>query len=280
MKHGALLFRGFEMESVARFELLARAVSQDLLDYNERAAPRTQVGKNIFTSTEFPADQTIPLHHEMSYSHHWPSKIWFYCARPATQGGRTPLASERKVTSLIDAGIKKRFIEKRVMYIRNYGEGVDLTWQEAFQTTDRALVEQYCRQTRMEFEWRADDRLRTRAVRQVVAVHPKSGETLWFNHAHMFHVSNLDGHIRDALLSRFREDELPRNAFYGDGSPIDSSILEEIRETYRQASISFPWRKGDVLLLDNFLTTHGREPFDGPRKILVAMAELYTNELL
>jgi alpha-ketoglutarate-dependent taurine dioxygenase len=279
MRHGAILLRGFEMESVARFEQVALAISPELLDYNERAAPRTRVGNNIFTSTEFPSDQSIPLHHEMSYSHHWPSKIWFYCVQPATQGGRTPLASERKVTPLIDAGIKKRFVEKRVMYIRNYGEGVDLTWQEAFQTTDRALVERYCRQTRMEFEWRAGDRLRTRAVRQVVAVHPKSGETLWFNHAHMFHVSNLDQHTHDALLSEFRADELPRNAFYGDGSSIEPSVLEEIRGIYHQASISFLWRKGDLLLLDNFLSTHGREPFVGPRKILVAMAELYTNEL-
>jgi len=128
----------------------------------------------------------------------------------------------------------------------------------------------------MEVEWRDGDRLRTRAIRQVVVAHPRTGETVWFNHAHMFHLSNLEPAVREALLSEFREDELPRNAFYGDGSAIETSILDEIRELYRQTAISFPWRQGDILMLDNFLASHGREPYLGPRKILVAMADLFT----
>src|SRR5262249_51434849 len=113
-------------------------------------------------------------------------------------------------------------------------------------------------------------------VRQVTATHPRTGETVWFNHAHMFHVSNLDPAVRAALLAEFDDDELPRNAFYGDGSPIEDEVLAAIRETYREAAGAFPWERGDVLLLDNFLVSHGRQPFRGPRRIVVAMAELYT----
>jgi alpha-ketoglutarate-dependent taurine dioxygenase len=280
LRHGALLFRGFDLDSQERFEQFARAVAPDLLDYFERAAPRVEVGKNIYTSTEYPAEHAIPLHHEMSYSHNWPTKIWFYCAQPAAEGGATPVASDREVFGLIDPAVRRRFVEKKVMYVRNYGEGLDLSWREAFQTDDRAAVEGYCRAARMTCEWREGDRLRTRAVRQVVATHPRTGETLWFNHAHMFHISNVEPEVREALLAEFREDELPRNAFYGDGSPIESSVLEEIRGVYDRAAVRFAWRRGDVLLLDNFLASHGREPFRGPRKILVAMAELYTNEEL
>jgi alpha-ketoglutarate-dependent taurine dioxygenase len=36
-------------------------------------------------------------------------------------------------------------------------------------------------------------------------------------------------------------------------------------------AISFRWERGDVLLLDNYLVAHGRNPYEGPRKILVAM---------
>ncbi len=86
--------------------------------------------------------------------------------------------------------------------------------------------------------------------------------------------------MRNALLAEFKDDEIPRNAFYGDGSPIESSILDEIRDLYMRTAVIFPWRQGDVLLLDNFLASHGREPFVGPRKILVAMAELYTNKAI
>jgi alpha-ketoglutarate-dependent taurine dioxygenase len=273
LEHGAILFRGFGMESAVRFEQLARSLSPELLDYKERAAPRTEVGGNIYTSTEYPPDQTIPLHHEMSYSHNWPTKLWFFCQQPSEQGGRTPIADDREVFKKIDPAIKKRFMRKRVMYIRNYGEGVDLPWQEVFQTTERAVVEQYCRLAHMTCEWRGKDRLRTRAIRQVIAVHPRTGETVWFNHAHMFHVSNLQADVRAALLSQFADDELPRNAFYGDGSRIETSILDEIRLIYSQSSVRFFWQKGDVLMLDNFLASHGREPFTGPREILVAMAD-------
>ncbi|MNG41197.1 Taurine catabolism dioxygenase TauD, TfdA family [compost metagenome] len=36
----------------------------------------------------------------------------------------------------------------------------------------------------------------------------------------------------------------------------------------------FDWRKGDVILLDNMLAAHARDPFEGPRKIVVAMGEM------
>jgi alpha-ketoglutarate-dependent taurine dioxygenase len=163
------------------------------------------------------------------------------------------------------------------MYTRNYSERLDIPWQDVFQTTDKAKVEEYCRSAHTEFEWREGNRLRTKQVRQAVATHPKVGETVWFNHAHMFHVSNLQPAVRESLLADFKEEELPRNAYYGDGSPIESSILDEIRGIYQDEAVTFPWREGDILMLDNFLSSHGREPFVGPRSIVVAMAELFTN---
>jgi alpha-ketoglutarate-dependent taurine dioxygenase len=278
IRHGALLFRGFRVSSPSQFELVARATSSELLDYNERAAPRTEVTPKIYTSTEFPPDQYIPLHHEMAHSHNWPMKIWFFCLQPAVQGGMTPIANDREVFHRINPKIKERFMSKRVMYVRNYGEGVDMPWQEVFQTHDRALVEEYCRKSYMRCEWKDNDHVCMRAIRQAVAAHPATGEVVWFNHAHMFHISNLEPVVRDSLRALFKEDQLPRNAFYGDGSPIETSVLDEIRGIYQDAAVRFEWESGDVLMLDNFLASHGREPFAGPRKILVAMAELYTNQ--
>jgi alpha-ketoglutarate-dependent taurine dioxygenase len=280
LRRGALLFRGFRVGGVERFEQFARAVSPDLLDYRERAAPRTEVGNKVYTSTEFPADQHIPMHHEMSYSHNWPTKIWFYCAQAAREGGATPIADDRIVFRRLDPKIKETFMRKKVMYTRNYGEGIDLPWQDVFQTSDREKLEEYCRAARTEVEWKDGNRLRTRQVRQAVATHPKTGDMVWFNHAHMFHHSNLEAAVRESLLEEFGEENLPRNACYGDGSPIESSVLDEIRGVYKEEAVSFPWQEGDIMMLDNFLTTHGREPFVGPRKIIVAMSELYTNHEL
>jgi alpha-ketoglutarate-dependent taurine dioxygenase len=60
---------------------------------------------------------------------------------------------------------------------------------------------------------------------------------------------------------------------FGDGAPIDETWLVKIRETMEGKSVLFRWQEGDLLLLDNVLVSHGRMPFRGPRKILVAMSE-------
>ena len=148
--HGAILFRGFDIASSAAFRACVAALSPELLNYTERAAPRKEVDSRVYTSTEYPAAECIPLHHEMSYSHMWPLKIWFYCDQPAATGGCTPIADDRKIFGLIDHRIRDQFLEKRVMYVRNFGEGVDLPWTDVFQTHDRRVVEEYCESTGIE----------------------------------------------------------------------------------------------------------------------------------
>jgi alpha-ketoglutarate-dependent taurine dioxygenase len=275
LRHGAILFRGFDLDTVAKFEELAQAVSPKLLDYLERSSPRSEVKRGIYTSTDYPADQPIHFHNEQSYTTKWPMKLWFFCLKAAEQGGATPIADGRRVLDLLDPALKERFRQKKVMYVRNYTEGMGLSWQDAFQTSDPLAMEDYCGWAAIDFQWSSDGRLRTRQIFPAIVTHPKTGESLWFEHAAFFHISGLPQTVREELLSEFAEEDLPSNTYYGDGSPIESSILEEIREAYRQAAIRFPWREGDVLLIDNMLTSHGRESFIGPRKIVVAMAELY-----
>lgn len=277
--HGAILFRGFRLADHGAFDRFATALCPARMDYHERAAPRNEVAKKVFTSTEFPSDQSIPMHHEMSYSHNWPQRLLFFCEQPSADGGATPVADDRVVFAALDEEIKRRFLEKRVMYVRNYGPGLDLSWQDVYQTDDRDEVERYCRDVGIDFEWRGDDRLRTRQVRQAVATHPQTGDTVWFNHAHLFHSSNMPADVREALVADLGPEGLPRNALYGDGSPIDTATVEEIRATYERHAVRFPWRKGDVMLVDNFLVVHGRDPYSGPRKVLVAMADLFTSQI-
>ncbi|WP_082404671.1 TauD/TfdA family dioxygenase [Saccharothrix sp. NRRL B-16348] len=276
-RYGAVLLRGFAVDGPAGFGAAARALTPELLDYLERAAPRTEVADKVFTSTEFSADQWIPLHHEMSYAHNWPGRLYFYCDVPAAEGGATPLASERHVYPRIPAEIRERFERHGVCYVRNYGPDLDLPWQEVFQTTDRVEVEAYCRASGMTFEWFPGGALRTRSVRQAVSRHPRTGEVVWFNHAHLFHVSNTPAEVGAALVREFGFEGLPRNAYYGDGEPIPDDVVELVRELYRSSAISFAWRRDDVLVVDNFLATHGRAPFEGDRRVLVAMSDLHTD---
>lgn len=278
LKHGAILFRNFNIKAVSKFEQAVLSISPELMEYQERSTPRTELAKNIYTATEYPAHQTIALHNENSYAHQWPMKLWFFCALAATEGGETPIADSRRVFELLDPKIRERFRQKKIMYVRNYGDGIDLPWQTVFQTREVSVVEDYCRSASMEFEWKDGNRLRTRHVRPAIKTHPKTGETVWFNQAHLFHVSNLSPPVRESLLALFKEEDLPRNTFYGDGSAIESSVLDEIRSVLQQLAVVFRWQEGDLLMLDNMLVAHGRKPFTGPRKIMVAMAEPFVSK--
>lgn len=273
LKQGALLFRAFAIDSAAEFERVAKSICLHLLDYIGGVAPRIRVSGKVYTSTEFSPEHPISLHSELSYSIRWPLKVFFFCLEAPHEGGATPIADCRRILERMAPEIRDRFVEKGVLYVRQLhnGTGPGQAWQDAFQTSDKAAVENCCREAGVDFEWRDGGRLRLREIRAAVATHPKTGERVWFNQAELFHPSVLGDEMYDALLATTNNDEFPINAFYGDGSPIELSVLREIRRLYRQEMMVFPWQKGDVLLLDNMLASHGRMPFAGPRKILVAM---------
>jgi len=272
-KHGGILFRGFAIQSAEDFEQVIVTLSGRLLDYTYRSTPRSIVSGKIYTSTEYPPHQTIPLHNENSYTRDWPMKIWFFSRLCATTGGETPIADSRRVYQRIPREVRDRFDRKGVMYVRNYGSGFDLPWQEVFQTNDKGIVEKFCATAGLQFEWLPNDRLRTRQVCQAAASHPDTDEMVWFNQAHLFHVSRLPEEVRDAMLTIFAEEDLPRNVYFGDGTQIDSADLDLICEAYEQEKVAFQWDQGDVLLLDNMLTAHARNPFTGERQVVVGMSE-------
>lgn len=273
MKHRAILFRRFGITSVAEFEEFVGATSSgDLLEYRDRSTPRLAVGDKVYTSTVYPPEQTINLHNEGTYWLTWPLKLYFCCLKAPQEGGQTPIADVRKVFERLDPAIRERFMEKHMMLVRNYNDGFGLPWQEVFQTTERAEVEEYCRQHSIELEWKGGDRLKTRQVRPVVRRHPRSGESVWFNHAAFFHVSSLEPTIRNALLDEFGTD-LPFNTYYGDGTPIEAEVAQHLRDAYEKEKVLSSWQSGDVLMLDNMSVAHGREPFVGERQVIVAMTD-------
>lgn len=276
LRHSGILFRNFEVDGIEEFEKCVAAFDHELIAYHERSTPRTRISGNIYTSTEYSADQSIPLHSESSYAHCWPMKIWFFCVEPAATGGQTITADNREVFKRIDAGLRERMTKTSVMYVRNYHPRIDLPWPEVFQTYDRSEVESYCRQHLIGYKWLEGDRLQTVQVRQAVARHPHTGEWVWFNQSHLFHINNLPQAIREVLQQSLQESDWPRNAYFGNGAPIESEDLEQIAAAYGECAVPIDWRRGDVLMLDNMLASHGREPFTGNRKIAVAMAEPYS----
>jgi amino acid adenylation domain-containing protein/FkbM family methyltransferase len=272
-RHGAVLFRGFPLRPERDFARVTRALCDDLFIENGEH-PRRSLGDHVYTPVFYPPEEMLLWHNENSFNHRWPMKLWFCCERPADRGGETPLADSREVFRRLDPRLRERFLSRGVMYVRNYGGGLGLTWQEVFQTDDPAEAERRCREAGMELEWGPEGRARTRCVRPAAVRHPLTGEPTWFNQAQHWHVSCLDPRTRDSIAAVFRVEDYPRHCYYGDGSPIEDSAMEEILGVYRAAEVVTPWRAGDILMVDNLLTAHARRPFEGERRLLVAMGEM------
>lgn len=275
LKHGGILFRNFQIQAVTEFEQFIQVVAGELLEYSDRSSPRSPIQGKVYTSTDHPANQKILLHSENSYAATYPLKIFFYCVTPAQQGGETPIADTREIYQAISPQIREKFAQKQVMYVRNFGDGFGLPWQTVFQTTNPAEVEAFCQSNGIELAWKTGNKLRTYSRRPAVVKHPHTGEIVWFNHALFFHISSLEASIGQALLAEFKQEDLPHNTYYGDGSEIEPEVLDEIRSISEQKTVTFSWIKEDVLMLDNMLTAHGREPFVGDRKVVVGMAETH-----
>ncbi|HEV7655222.1 MAG TPA: TauD/TfdA family dioxygenase [Mycobacteriales bacterium] len=273
LEHGALLFRGGDVGGVDGFAAAVRALSGEPLAYSERSSPRSEISGRVYTSTEYPAEQEIFLHNENSYQRSWPAHVWFWCVRRPATGGATPLADTRAVLRAIDPDVREEFRQRRWSVVRTFHPELGLRWQEVFGTEDRGEVADYCRRQGIVAEWLERDVLRTTAVRDAIHRHPVTGEEVWFNHATVFHPSTLPTETRQGLLEMYGEAALPASSYYGDGGRIGDEVAEHLRAAYRSASTRFDYDPDDVVVVDNMLTAHGREPYTGPRKVAVAMAD-------
>lgn len=207
--HGAVLFRGFRIDGQAGFSACANSGGTSPLEYVQRSTKRTKIVDGVYTSTEYPARYSIELHSENAFQYEWPQRLIFYSQVVAPTGGATPIADNGAVLDAIDPDISAEFIKRKIKYVRNFGGGLELSWQEAFQTDRREDVEDYCKTRSIVWKWKENDRVKTEQTLPAVICHGYLGRPLWFNQLHMFHISNLAFDVREALLSSMAEDDLP-----------------------------------------------------------------------
>lgn len=292
-KHGGVLFRGFGLSPDEFVGASAIVSPHPPLPYTAGMSPRPKYSDSLYVSTQRPKELEIPLHHEYSYFPFWPMKIFFYCETAPLRGGETSLASTRSFMSRLNPRILTAIAARRVRYVRNYAPEFRLSWQQAFESDDRAVVERFCRTNDIQFEWRENGQLRTTNISQGTALHPQTGESLWHNHIQIFsmyqdpqgrlspvlaqYAKSVSPEVMRRVLSLPAE-EMPTNAFYGDGAEIEPAVIEEVFATLERVKVGFPWVKGDFLALDNMLTFHGRSSFEGPRLILTLLKEQHRTQ--
>lgn len=269
-RHGALLFRGFGVNTPEALTRFITATFGTPLPEAESTTPRTRIEGNIYTSTDYPANQEIFLHNENSYMDRFPLRVYFCCVKPSDSGGETPIADCRRIFSRLRPETRSRFADG-YLYVRNFGGGAGMSWQTAFHTNNKQEVADYCRAHQIDYEWRGENLLRTRQLRRSIATHPRTGESVWFNHLTFFHLTTLPKAFQEVLQAEFAS-SLPNQTYHADGSDIAPEILDELRGAYRAEMATFPWQTGDVILLDNMLVAHARKPFKGARKVIVGLA--------
>jgi amino acid adenylation domain-containing protein/non-ribosomal peptide synthase protein (TIGR01720 family) len=278
-RHAGLLFRGFQLNDIHAFEAFAEAVQPGLYgQYGD--LPKKEGGKNTYRSTPYPEKKMILFHNESSHQDRWPRKQMFFCEQPSPVGGATPVVDCRLMYESLPTELRDKFESKGLLYVRTFADKLDVSWQHFFKTDDRAEVQARCDKAGIQWQWLDNDELQIRTPCPAIIRHPVTGQKSFFNQVQLHHIYCLDPDVRDDLLGLFGEKRMPRHVYYGDGSPIEDEVMQQIGELYEQCAVRFDWHKGDVILLDNMLAAHARDPFEGPRKIVVAMGEMIERSAL
>lgn len=290
--HGALLFRHFPLKDKKDFSHFVRTLAgpESLLDYTGGTSPRESLGDEIYTSTKMPFFLKIPMHSEMAYRKKFPKKVFFFCEKAPLFGGETPIVDTRKVYEELPVNLRKKIETQGIIYYRHLRNDTRIrkffsifnpmietgTWQFVFKTMDPEIVEKYCRENSFLSKWQDDGSVILETHLPASFIHHDSQKYSWFNSLHFFQVhQRIWGTFITSLykLILFFTQARDLNARTGDGQLLTSTEVSMIVEAYEKNTIAFPWNKGDVLFLDNTITAHGRNPYLGQRKILVALAE-------
>jgi hypothetical protein len=284
---GAVLMRGFGISEPERLSSALATIGLTALSYLGGDSPRTSLGSKVYTSTEAPGAIKIPLHNEMSYLTTSPRYLFMACAQPADRGGETILANGRTVLEQIDPDVRERFGRLGISYRCNLrGKSgmfsvldrwfkVKKSWMDTFETDDEEQAERRARLVADRVAWDNGGQLVVESTVRALVEHPATGDRAWFNQAHLFHLSpRYLGNMRFTVASALYADPQtrPHHATYGDGSSIDTKTLDHIHDVLDRNAVPIAWQRGDLLWLDNLVTMHGRERFQGQRRVMVALA--------
>ncbi|MDH6547912.1 alpha-ketoglutarate-dependent taurine dioxygenase [Streptomyces sp. SAI-117] len=271
--HGCVLVRGLGLAEPGESEAVFRRLTDGLMPDREPFAPRRRYADGVYSSTKWPPNQQMCMHHEVSYGLRFPGLLLFACLEAPGSGGATALADASAVLRALPGDLVARFEREGWLLTRAYHDEIGASVEEAFGTDDRTAVERYCRRHAIEFAWQDDGSLHTRQRRGAVLRHPSSGLPCWFNQIAFLNEWTMEPEVHEYLVDMYGADGLPFNTRFGDGDPIGADVVRTINEVYDAHTVREPWQDGDLLLVDNIRTAHSREPFEGPREVLAALGD-------
>jgi alpha-ketoglutarate-dependent taurine dioxygenase len=277
-RYGVVYFRGFGPDS-KKFEAIIDAISPEPMVYMGGVSPRRFVHGNVFTANDAPGPLTVVQHHELSYHGSTPRYVCFYCDMPPETGGATPVSDGRRygrTMSQRHPQVMDDLEEKGVIFIRNYNAANFKGWEQTWQTSDRAELEKRLVATNTEFEWLADDWLRTRQRRSAIIRDPVSGERILFASINIWQKGFVE-RVNKIYDLPMPEDDVTMQPFatiFSDGSLIPNDFVLEMDQIYEQQKIVVPYQAQDFMIVNNFVAAHGRTPWTGTdRRVFVTMRD-------
>jgi hypothetical protein len=310
--YGAVLIRGFQIDSAVDFEHATLALQPNLSYTYRGTSPRSLKDgtKYAFSAADAPVNYPIAQHLEMSFLKAPPRQIYFGCLKASKcMGGETALCDFRKVYQDLPAELREKLATKKIKYTRKHlkvGEkytfdvGAMLGWAKIFGTSDPKEVEAICRQEdAAPAQWIGPNKdiFLQEWIDEPFQKHPVTGETVWFNHSQVFHwttfpaemwhsIRRINGWkllIHFIVVSIFTfikygilGYKMALNTTFGDGSPITFKEMNEIRAAIHKNMVFSRWEKGDILCIDNFSVSHGRQPTtDKGRTVIVAWSQAH-----
>jgi alpha-ketoglutarate-dependent taurine dioxygenase len=272
-EHGSVLLRGLGLDDATQAGEVFRRLASPLMLEREAFAPREAYSEGVYSSVTWPANQPMCMHHELSYTLEVPGLMLFACLTAPTSGGATGVADASAVLAALPDDLVERFEAEGWLLTRSYNDEIGASLEEAFGTADRDVIESYCRANAIEPAWQADGSLVTSQRRSAVVRHPLTGQRCWFNQVAFLNEWTLDPEVREFLVDVYGPEALPFNTRFGDGDPIGEDVIALLNQVYDAHTAREPWQAGDLMLVDNIRTAHSREAFEGPRQVLVSMAD-------
>ena len=282
--HGAIRFRGFPLRTTADFQRVIHHYPSGNLTYVAGGAPRSEIAERVFEATQAGKELYLIPHQEMAYLPNFPRMICFFSRKSAWAGGETFLLDFRELEHRLPRRLWDKVKACGVRYERNFrspdGEVSPLrarhhkSWPAAFGSNDPKVAEAACRAVGLDPVWQADGSLSTYYTAPGFIDHPLTGQNVWFNH---IGAQSMSKRILGPERWRAMVEERPPGSFvpnttlYGDGSEIDQEDLDQLYSIFEALSQALRWQDGDLLLIDNIMTAHGRNPYEGERDLQVAL---------
>jgi len=271
--HGAILFRGFPINSPEDFATFIQGLQFENFPYvGGNAVRRSVVGDIVFTANEAPSSAKIPWHHEMAQVPVSPNKLFFYCQTPAETGGETPIvlsnviyeqlhAKYPQYTNLVE---KEGLVYTRVMTSYDRPESaLGRGWKSTFKVETKEELETKFKEKGYSWEWLDGDVLKEiTPILPGVKTDPRTGKKQYFNQ------------IMAAYIGWRDEYNTPGKTIKaGNGEYFEEQFIMDTVAIADENSVAYKWQTGDILLLDNNTVMHSRRSFTGPRRILASLAK-------